>query len=188
MTPPELFFYAAEALLVVAILIWFFTGPWQSLLIDVSRQRHFELRDKLFMIAVGGRIDFDDPVYLSLREWLNGHIRMAHANVPGDIFAAFVAFRGTAPNIRTVKNEIQKFEDEGIRNEMISIHNQAIIINFTHMVIRSPIILVLLTAMPIALLNELISGGVRAFLSWVTDLAQAADDNRGGRPTTGGTT
>ena len=79
MTPEE--FHGVISLLVaIAVLLWFFTHPWQHFCVDVARHRHFMLRDRLFILAVDGRIEFSDPTYRLLREWLNDRIRLAHTN------------------------------------------------------------------------------------------------------------
>ena len=174
---PEEFYYVVEFLLVVAVLIWFFAHPWQAFCIDVSRHRHFELRNRLFMLAVNGRIAFDDPLYRALREWLNNRIRLAHVNLFGDIVATLIAHGGVVPKVKTLGDEIDQMDDGELRAELRSIYFQAIEIQIAHMVVRSPFFLVLLAVFsPIVFLIDLIDDSVRAMIRWVTDLAQVVDD------------
>ena len=175
--PPEAFYYVAEGLFAVALLVWFFARPWQAFCLDASRHRYFELRDRLFVLAVEKRISFSDPSYKVLREWLNSRIRMAHRHVFGDFIALIIACRGEIPKINTVGNELEKIEDETLRRELQAIYYQAIHVQIQHMVVRSPIILILAVLAPLIFLIELIDGSVRVTLRWVTNLAQVADDD-----------
>lgn len=174
---PESFYYIAEGLFALALLVWFFARPWQAFCLDASRHRYFELRDRLFLLAVEERISFSDPNYKALREWLNSRIRMAHRNVFGDLVALIIACRGEIPKITTVGNELEKIEDETLRRELQSIYYQAIHIQIQHMTVRSPLILILAVLAPLVVLIELVDGSVRAILRWLTDLAQVADDD-----------
>jgi hypothetical protein len=65
-------------LLVLSIMIVVFLGPWQNWIVDVTRQRLFEVRDRLFDEAMRGRIFFEDPAYLAGREDINAMIRFCH--------------------------------------------------------------------------------------------------------------
>ena len=53
-------------------------------LLDRFREELFIIRDDLFDYAAEGHIDFDDPNYGAVREWLNGSIRLAHRFGPLD--------------------------------------------------------------------------------------------------------
>lgn len=173
------FFYAVEILVVAAVLMWFFARPWQAFCTDISRHRYFELRDRLFVIAAQGRVEFDDPVYQALRDWLNQRIRHAHVNIFGDLVAVVIAHKGEVPKAQTVGDEIEEMENDSLRTEMQSIYMQAIQIQIAHMVVRSPIFLVLTVLTPIIILIELISGRIRAIIRWLSDLAEIADDDIG---------
>ena len=63
-------------LISVIVLIRLFFGPRSSLWADVSRQTCFELRDRLLLPTLDGRIGCDDP--RRTREWLNTGIGHAH--------------------------------------------------------------------------------------------------------------
>jgi hypothetical protein len=60
-----------------ALLVLFY-GPWQSVCTDISRQFIFERRDKLFDMAIAGRLSFDSEAYRATRRTLNGMLRFAH--------------------------------------------------------------------------------------------------------------
>ena len=59
---------------------------------------------------------------------------------------------------------------------MRDIYFQAIRVQIDHMVVRSPIILAFTVLTPFIILVEMISGGVRVCMQWITDLAQVVDD------------
>lgn len=67
-----------ELFLATGLLVWLFKGPWQSLLIDLTRQRLFEARDQLFLFAADGKLDFESKVYKETRDYLNDSIRLCH--------------------------------------------------------------------------------------------------------------
>jgi hypothetical protein len=68
-----------EFLLSIAVLICFFYGPWQWLVIDVLRQNLFLLRDEIFLLAAHGKIGFDSDEYKAVRDRFNAMIRYAHS-------------------------------------------------------------------------------------------------------------
>ncbi len=173
---PDEFYYAVEFLLVVAVLIWFFAHPWQTFCMDVARHRHFELRNRLFMLAVNGHISFDDPLYRALREWLNNRIRWAHVNLFGDMIAMLIANGGAVPKTRTLGDEINEIDNEGLRTQLQAIYAQAIQVQLRHMLVRSPLFWAFTVLYPIFLLIDLIDGSFQRLIRWLSDLKQAADD------------
>ncbi len=60
-------------------LLWilFFFG-WRPYRIDNVRDKLFQLRSELFLLAADGGVSFDDPAYLILRNRINAVIRFAH--------------------------------------------------------------------------------------------------------------
>jgi hypothetical protein len=70
-----------EALLgIVAFgaLVIFWLGPLRWFVNDLAREMLFTAREKLFDVAAGGKIAFDDPAYVLVRERVNGTIRFMH--------------------------------------------------------------------------------------------------------------
>lgn len=62
-----------------AILLWsLFYISARTLLLNILRQRLFEIRDDLFDFAADGGIEFTNPVYQELRTDINNMIRFAH--------------------------------------------------------------------------------------------------------------
>ena len=166
------FFHTAEVLVVPALVILFFAYPWQTYCTDIVRQRLFELRDRLFMLAVEGKIGFDDPVYFSFRTSLNSRIRYADKIVFGDLVAFLIAYRGRVPEMRTLDDEIAALEDQELRSELHAMQVEALQLQLGHFVIRSPAILIFSVLAPIIILIAWICGGVRACLRWLTEFAK----------------
>lgn len=103
---PQAAIQIVESLLAIGLLLWFFQGPWQRLIVGLYRQRLFEARDALFMMAAKGRMEFTDPAYHAMRYRLNDMIRHADHFRLGTVVAAAMAFRAPTnsgrPNLRAL--------------------------------------------------------------------------------------
>lgn len=55
-----------------------FYGPWQTQCVDQARERLFELRDKVFDLALNGELDFNSTEYKDIRRSIERNIRFAH--------------------------------------------------------------------------------------------------------------
>jgi cbb3-type cytochrome oxidase subunit 3 len=64
--------------LYLAIVVVLIYGPWQRLMVDMARQRLFELRDEIFDLAADGQVSFDDAGYREVRSTFNTMIRFCH--------------------------------------------------------------------------------------------------------------
>lgn len=69
---------AIVALAALAALLGLFYGPWQAVCTNLTRQIIFERRDRLFDMALDGRIGFDSEAYRATRRQMNGLLRFAH--------------------------------------------------------------------------------------------------------------
>ncbi len=172
----QTFVLVIEALVCTAILIWFFSSPWQSLWTAVSRQQLFELRDRLFDIAADERIEFSDTAYRQLREYLNGCIRFAHKIKFGSFVAAALC-----PGLMTHKKynlpeAIERVTDEEVRQEMRDIFMKSVLILSSHMVIRSPFLLILLCFAPLLVVSNKLVETVDWFVSQLKDLILVRPD------------
>lgn len=66
------------SLLGLILLFLLFYWAWQQYVIDVTRQRLFELRDQLFDMATQGTLQRDSETYRTLRKMFNATIRFTH--------------------------------------------------------------------------------------------------------------
>ncbi len=148
-------------LISVIVLIWFFSGPWSSLWVDMSRQTCFELRDRLFLLALDGRIGFDDPIYRRTRDWLNACIGHAHEMR----FWNFVAFIAACkPDLAVRKGlhaEILEMEDGPVKAQLLDIAGKAAAAQLNLMVVRSPLLLAIAALARLALLVGFATGRLR---------------------------
>lgn len=78
MNPLSVASEAIISLAMLAALLCLFYGPWQAVCTDISRQIIFERRDRLFDMALAGRLEFDSEAYRATRRALNGMLRFAH--------------------------------------------------------------------------------------------------------------
>ena len=168
------FFHTVEFLAAAALAILFFARPWQTFWADIAKQRLSELKDRLFSLALEGRIGFDSPVYRVTRSWLNDQIRYADRMSFGDCVAFLIAFRGRIPRFRTLEDEFANVDDRELRAELRAIHLQAVQIQLGHMIVRSPLLLVFTVWMPFFILFVVMYGGVQTFSRWLISIANAA--------------
>ena len=146
----QTFVIAMEALVCAAFLVWFFVRPWQDLWVAVSRQHIFELRDRLFDIAADGRIEFSDPLYMRVREYLNGCIRFAHKITFGSFLAGVISLDTATPRRHSLWNDIDRLAEGALKGELQDIMRKSLLVLLGHMVIRSPLLWLLLSLYPFA--------------------------------------
>ena len=160
-----------EMLVAVGLLLWFFRGPWQSILVDITRQRLFEARDSILIMAADGRLDFDSDNYRDLRHRLNMSIRFCHKAKFSRIAASiFVGDDNSerAPRTRSLFDIISSIEDESLRQELEEKAIETVGFLTTLMVLRSPFLLILsMLLMPFFLMHELLSGHIKRLMAKV---------------------
>jgi hypothetical protein len=111
---------AADALIAVAALaalLAFFYGPWQTVCTDLSRQFIFERRDRLFDMALAGRISFDSEAYKATRQALNGLLRFAHQLTWPEIFVGMYFIHTRKPHARRWQDAL-KSSPPDVRKEL----------------------------------------------------------------------
>ena len=161
--------HSISAILGAIGVIWFFYGPWQRILVDLLRQRLFEIRDNVFDIAADGRISFDDPAYRFLRDFLNTIIRFAdRVSVPRFLFLSSVVRGAPRFNPEEILREVQ---DEEVRNLLLKRFKNACGLVVYLMWLRSPFTIVFTVAIammsPLIILVALISDRVLKIKDWL---------------------
>lgn len=161
----HVFILVIETLVCAALLVWFFSRPWQSLWTAVSRQHLFELRDRLFDIAADERIEFSNPVYCQLREYLNGCIRFTHKITFGSFVAGVICLgsqirKKYALPEYNLPEAIENVADEKVRQEMREIFLKSVFVLLRHTVIRSPFLWLLLCLYPLIIAFLFVSNKV----------------------------
>jgi len=171
-----------ELLASLGFLVWFVRGPWQAILVDITRQRLFEIRDSIFLMAADGKLDFQSEPYLELRNRLNRSIRFCHnARVSRLIASAWVEDEVSEKS--TSWSLIEKVQDESVRRDLEVKAAEAAMHLAALMVLRSPILLILsMPLVPILLVYELLSGGFKHLVAWVGENLERDIDLDARRP------
>ena len=140
----ESFAYFMQIMFCLLFLIWFFSKLWVSLWVDVTRQSCFEIRDNLFMLAVDGYLQFDDPMYRRTRNWLNACVRHAHELNIWVVIGAGWSQAVKAGTHRSLIDDVRSLEDGYLKSQLIDIHIQAARALVMLPLMRSPLILFLI--------------------------------------------
>lgn len=143
-------------------------GPFQSAIVALLRQRVFEQRDRLFDLAVAGKVDFSSPEYIHMRDEINNILAFScEATVPRILCHAF-----TKRNHSNPKNEIKQTTSfleslpQDTRNIMGDIFNKVGLDATLFMLARSPMVWVLFViAIPLIALFILLAGGGKSLKS-----------------------
>lgn len=161
----EVLIQLLELLAGVAILALFFRYPWQSLLVDITRQRLFEIRDDIFMYAADGRMDFDSKIYGELRGRLNSSIKYCHKANFSTVVAAVAVQDEQAKSLLEIVSDVA---DADLRNDLEEKVIEATVFLATLMILRSPVLLVLSALLlPLILIYELLSGHIKKCIAVV---------------------
>jgi hypothetical protein len=135
-----------ELLISAAFLIWFFYGPWQSLVVDVLRQNLFRMRDDLFSEAADGKWSFDSNEYQVMRGRFNAMIRYAHTVRPSYVLAALCVKQKEVTQFNIVQF-VATIKDRKLAAKVFEYHNNAILLIVLSMAVRSVILLVVNTVL-----------------------------------------
>ena len=159
---------------ILAVLIWFFRGPWQKLLEDYTRQRLFEVRARLFSMAADGRLAFDGAVYRALCHRINVIIRLCHT-MKFSRFAAANACRDLFGDCsRSTKNFadiLTEVDDADLRAQLEREVSKVFKYLILLMILRSFFLLVLF---PIAFVVGRFNDSIKRLKRWVS--AQIDED------------
>ena len=151
---PETFVDVAEVLVAIVVLLWFFSRQWRVFLTDVSRHHYFTLRERLFLMAADGRIEFSNAAYRDLRHKLNVHIRFAHTDTVERFItiAMHGPLHGRSPESQRLRDSIGVLEDAAVKSDLQKIFQTANDVRISHMVASSPVLclLAVVIALPIA--------------------------------------
>lgn len=122
---------------------------------DLHRERLFALRDRLFLFAASGKVDFESPAYGLLRMLINSSIR--HTHTIGAIESLLLYFM-TRKNPRVAqtqfrekwKVEVDKLPQEA-QNQLNEIHHELHYLVFKQMVATSYFAILLFTPVFLAI-------------------------------------
>jgi hypothetical protein len=131
-----------EFLVAIVAFIWFFYGPWQSLVVDVLRQNLFQLRDDLFSEAAKGKWSFESRQYHLVRGRFNAMIRYAHTAKWSHVLAMYCVKPKQVPefNIQEISSNI---EDREVARKVCDYYYKALFFIMLSIVTRSFVLVVL---------------------------------------------
>jgi hypothetical protein len=97
---------AAEGIVALAtliLLLCLFYGPWQAVCTEhcteLGRQAIFERRDRLFDMALSGRITFNSKIYKETRQSMNNMLRFTHTMTWQSIVIGAFFLKRTRPTL-----------------------------------------------------------------------------------------
>lgn len=165
---PDLYIQAIETLLVIGILIWFFRGPWQNILVDITRQRLFEFRDGVFDICLEEKLDFDSQEYIDIRDRLNKTIRFCHHAKISRLIALPSIKDGEMKESKGLLELISDLENSPLKQELEAKAIEIFSLLSLLIVLRSPfLLLIMLVISPLAMLYHLFGGHIKKIIFWV---------------------
>ena len=137
--------------LLFAWLIWH--QFWVPYRVDYFRHRLFKLRDELFEYANAGGIEFTHPAYTNLRLTINALLRYGHRVTIWRIIMSMVSFGGSqiADSYAVWKEQTERIENEEARNRIYAFRSEVSKIMAAHMVLISPMTLVVVASIAIYL-------------------------------------
>ena len=126
-----------DTLMIILGLTGFFAilyGPWQDLLVDIARQKIFEIRDSIFDIAFeSSSFSFSSSEYKTVRDSLNRLIRFAHlAKWP------LIILPSDSDKPSVARKAIENIKDEKIRRRVDSLYSEALSATLWLIILRSP--------------------------------------------------
>lgn len=134
MKDPNLLIVMTTYLVIVIVLIY---GPWQRLMVDMARQRLFQLRDEIFDLAADGKISFDDPSYHEVRSAFNAMIRFCHVITWPFAVASSQLVDKNMPPLRDLATKVPNEAREKVEDNLRAASNTLVLLIWS----RSPILL-----------------------------------------------
>lgn len=116
-------------------------GPWQWFWADWYRQQLFETRDKIFDMAVSGRISFSDPNYKEIRRGIEAQIRYAHRATLPMVFLLAAGFLAVGRRRRQTKlsHALSGIGDIHTRRDIEALLSQNSFSLLVMLLVRSPL-------------------------------------------------
>lgn len=144
----EKFVNQIEFVIAVAFLLWFFYGPWQQLVVDTARQKLFEIRDSVFLLAADGELEFNSSLYGQLREQMNGILRFCHRMTWYEFLTFMVVerrFRGKRidSDQEDLLEVIQRIPDKDTRSALVLKYLRLIATLVLSVYLRSPLLILI---------------------------------------------
>lgn len=147
-----------ESAAALAFLAWLLLSLWPAQRVDLFRQQLFALRDEVFDFAADGKIAFNSPAYVLLRQLLNGFIRYAHNVTPFRITLSFLRWKLSArqptQDWAAAWNEaLEKLPDEETRAKMKEFYSRLALLIGGHFALTPEALALLIPLILVALVH-----------------------------------
>jgi hypothetical protein len=141
----------------LCVLLWMILIGFASIRLDEFRQRMFAIRDGLFDYARSGNIGFDQPAYKLLRKSMNGFIRYGHRLSFFQLVITFCRWHYTDDQPvfswrAQWEDALSKVSDEKVRKDLMKIQAESMGVVFGRVILGSPVLMVAMAGIGIALL------------------------------------
>lgn len=154
---PEIAVNLISLLGAIAVAVWFFNDPWQTLITDIVRQNLFEVRDKVMTYSCDNGIDLSSDEYQAVRNQFNTLIRFAH-EMRISRMIAYVASGAVLHKEKHSKNPIDTFSNDRAREFYLKKWNEAIEYIVYMIWLRSPILMMAtMLLLPIFIIEHLLN-------------------------------
>jgi hypothetical protein len=135
-------------LLVLSVIVF---TLWPEQRVDLFRQQMFAVRDELFDFAADGKISFEEPAYVLLRQLFNGFIRYAHNLTPYRVLMSFLRWKCL---VRKPHEEwtaswtaaLERVENQETKKALQQLHSRATDLVLGQLIL-SPTVLVIVAAL-----------------------------------------
>lgn len=140
--------FALEILASIGIGLWLFYGPWRLLVIEMSRQGLFELRDEIFDLGAEGKIQFSSAEYLKIRDTFNSMIRLNHLFGLGIL----LWLPNKPKDAKGMEDWLNEMNESSVANILRAKYHQAVVVMVTSLIFRSlPLLFLTALFMPVLL-------------------------------------
>ncbi len=147
----------SESVTCLIFIVGVIVSLWSDFRVDQFRQRMFAIRDELFDYAASGAIDFNDPAYRLLRQSMNGFIRYGHQLTLFRLLLTIGGWRMSheEPELRWAERfarAVRDIRDASVRKSIEQFHLRATDLVLRHLILGSPILMVVLLCGSLAML------------------------------------
>ena len=128
---------------VVALSLFVLFRVLPTYRVDSFRQKMFCVRDELFDFAAQGKVSFDNPAYILLRQQMNALIRYGHQLTVFRMLMTYVINTASRKGPKTSwsavwEPSLERINDEEVRSQLKKYHERAVMIAIKHLIWGSP--------------------------------------------------
>ena len=154
--------FSINTVLIIFMIIWFLYGPYQQNLMNIFRQKFFDIRNRLFL-----DLPHDDTCR-DLREYFNIQIRFMHKiSLWRIIFVGMFIYKTNHIANEEIVNLLDKISKHQNSEKLLKLLNRSHHYLTLFVLLRSPLILILL--LPIVVLASILFSSVSKLVRKIKD-------------------